>query len=206
MSQSLQLLAFAGSSREESFNRRLLAIAVAMLEAEGIGWDAPAPFAPDRIELADYPLPIYDGDLEAARGVPENAVKLRALFKAHRGLLIAAPEYNSSISPLLKNTLDWVSRPVPGEPGSLPYQDKLAALLAASPGALGGVRGLAALRSILVTLGVMVLPQQFGLAQAHDGFAADGSLRDARARERLHSVLAALARWLRAAAGGDGPA
>ncbi len=198
MSQSLQLLAFAGSSREESFNRRLLAIAVAMLEAEGIGCTL--------IELADYPLPIYDGDLEAARGVPENAVKLRALFKAHRGLLIAAPEYNSSISPLLKNTLDWVSRPVPGEPGSLPYQDKLAALLAASPGALGGVRGLAALRSILVTLGVMVLPQQFGLAQAHDGFAADGSLRDARARERLHSVLAALARWLRAAAGGDGPA
>lgn len=188
-----QVLAFAGSSREESYNRRLLANAVPLLEAEGVGCTL--------IELRDYPLPIYDGDLEAARGVPDNAIELRALFKAHRGLLIAAPEYNSSVSPLLKNTIDWVSRPVPREPGSLPFQDKLAALLSASPGGFGGLRGLAALRPVLVTLGVVVLPQQFCLAQAHAAFTDDGGLGDGQARERLQAVLRALARWLRASGG-----
>ena len=102
MSNAPRILAFAGSAREESFNKRLVRVAAAGAEAAGVACTV--------LDLRDFPLPIYDGDLEAAEGLPENAKRLRELFLAHQGLLIASPEYNSSISPLLKNTLDWVSR------------------------------------------------------------------------------------------------
>ncbi|MEQ8791200.1 MAG: NAD(P)H-dependent oxidoreductase [Pirellulaceae bacterium] len=179
-----RILALAGSTRRDSFNRRLIAAAAeAAREAGG---------EVTLVELKDYPLPLFDQDLEKDEGPPENARKLKALFLAHDALLIASPEYNSSISPLLKNLIDWVSRPEPGEPRLAAYQGKAASLLAASPGALGGLRGLVYLRSILGNIGVVVLPEQFALSQAHAAFDDDGSLKD----ESQHEKVAAVARRL----------
>jgi NAD(P)H-dependent FMN reductase len=97
---------------------------------------------------------------------------------AHQGFLICAPEYNSSISAVLKNAIDWVSRPQPNEPSGVAFRGKVAALLSASPGNLGGIRGLNTVRQVLNTLGVLVLPTQFGLPRANEAFAEDGSLKD----------------------------
>ncbi|HEY9397659.1 MAG TPA: NAD(P)H-dependent oxidoreductase, partial [Burkholderiales bacterium] len=115
-----RILAFAGSARRESLNRKLLNIAVqAAIEAGA---------AVTVLDLNDYPLPIYHGDLEAREGLPGNARKLKQLFLEHQGLLIASPEHNASVSALLKNTIDWVSRPDGGQNGLVPYQNKVAAL------------------------------------------------------------------------------
>jgi chromate reductase len=165
-----KILAFAGSTRRESFNRRL--IAVAAKAAEEAGGEVTL------VELVDYPLPLMNQDLEQEEGLPEAAKKLKALFLSHDALLISSPEYNSSITPLTKNVIDWVSRREPGEPRLAAYQGKVAALLAASPGALGGLRGLVHLRSILGNIGVVVLPAQFALSQANEAFDEDGSLKD----------------------------
>jgi len=130
------------------------------------------------LDLRDFPMPIYDGDLEDSEGLPAKALGLRRIMLAHQGLLIASPEYNSSLSPLPKNTIDWLSRPVDGEPGLLPFRDKVAALMAASPGALGGLRGLVHLRAILGNIGVIVLPAQVAIGKAHEAFDDRGALVD----------------------------
>lgn len=158
----IRILAFAGSTRHDSLNRRLIGVATSIARASGAEVTL--------LDLNDYPLPLYDGDLEAKAGLPEAALRLKTVFKSHDALMIASPEYNSSVPPLLKNTLDWVSREWLGESGLLPYQHKLAAIMAASPGALGGMRMLPHLRQILNTLGVMVLPGQFSLAHADQAF------------------------------------
>jgi NAD(P)H-dependent FMN reductase len=158
-----KILAFAGSTRNESLNRQALAHAVR--GARDAGADITL------IELSDYALPLYNGDLEVSHGLPEAAVRLKALFQAHHGLLLACPEYNGSITPLLKNTLDWVSRPRGEESGLLPYQGKWAGLVAASAGNLGGLRGLRHVREILTNLQVMVIPQQMALSQADKALA-----------------------------------
>lgn len=157
-----KILAFSGSIRRESWNRRLIQSAADA--ARAAGGDVTL------IDLADYPLPLIDEDLEAREGLPANVQRLKALFKAHDALLIASPEYNSSMPPLLKNTLDWVSREWQGESGLVPYQNKVAAIMAASPGPFGGMRMLPHLRQILNTLGVLVLPGQFSLAGADKAF------------------------------------
>ena len=144
-----KILVCSGSVRSGSFNGRLTALAakkLAILDAQVT-----------HLSLKDYPLPIYDGDLEDTNGVPENAKKLKRLFLAQDGIFLSCPEYNAGISPLLKNTLDWISRVK--EPGD-PYKTKVFALGAASTGAFGGMRGLIGMRTILeVGLGAMVLPQ-----------------------------------------------
>jgi chromate reductase, NAD(P)H dehydrogenase (quinone) len=157
-----KLLAFAGSIRQESFNRKALDYAVA--GARDAGAEVTL------IDLRDYALPLFDQDWESANGVPENAVNLKHLFIEHQGLLIASPEYNSSITPLLKNTLDWISRPWQGQSGLVPYQNKVAALVSASAGALGGLRSLRHVREILTTLGVMVIPRQQAVSNADKVF------------------------------------
>lgn len=174
-----KILAFSGSIRRGSWNRKLIRAAV---DAAGAaGGDVTL------IDLADYPLPLYDGDLEDRDGLPDNALRLKALFKEHDALLIASPEYNSSIPPLLKNTLDWVSREWQGESGLVPYQNKVAAILAASPGTLGGMRMLPHLRQILNTLGVLVLPGQFSLARADTAFDEENGALKSPAR--LHALV-----------------
>ncbi len=148
------------------------------------------------IDLKDYPLPIMDEDVEKESGAPANAVALKKLFIAHDGLMIAAPEYNSSITPLLKNTIDWVSRPAPGEPPLVAYSGKGAILMSASPGGLGGLRGLVTVRSILGNIGVIVLPDQVAVGRAFEAFNADGTLKDAKVQSGVENLGATLAGFL----------
>ena len=165
-----RILAFASSTRRESFNKKLVAIAAQGAREAGAEVTL--------IDLKDFPLPLFDQDLEAEQGMPENGKKLKKLFIDHDGLLIASPEYNSSFTAVLKNALDWVSRPAPGEPSLVAFRGKVATLMSASPGALGGLRGLVHVRSILGNLGVIVLPDQIAVAKAHDAFQPHGSLVD----------------------------
>jgi NAD(P)H-dependent FMN reductase len=178
------ILAFAGSTRRESFNKKLVPIA-----AKGAR-DAGAEVT--LIDLKDFPLPLFDQDLEAEQGMPENGKKLKQLFIDHDGLLIASPEYNSSITAVLKNAIDWVSRPAPGEPSLVAFRGKVATLMSASPGALGGLRGLVHVRSMLGNIGVIVLPDQIAVAKAHEAFQPDGSLTD----PKLHAGIEALGKTL----------
>ena len=169
-----RILVFAGSARRGSLNKQLARVAAKAAEAAG----GEVTF----VDLDDFPMPVYHGDLEAAEGLPEHARRLRAIFLAHDGLLIASPENNQSVSSLLKNTLDWLSRSIgdgKGENSGLaPYKGKLAGLLAASPGQFGGVRGLPHLRQILSSLGVTVLGAQVGIARADQAFDERGGLKD----------------------------
>ena len=156
----MRILAFAGSTRLESFNNRLVRI------AESGARDSGATVT--HIDLRDYRLPLFDQDEEAANGKPDGARALKQLLVDHDGLLIASPEYNSSVTGVLKNTIDWVSRPDDGDPFPLVgLRGKVVALMSASPGALGGLRGLVHLRSILGNLGCLVLPEQ--VAVRRDG-------------------------------------
>ncbi len=173
-----RVLCFAGSARRASLNKTLARLAAeAVLSAGGEA---------TLIDLADYALPVYHGDLELEAGVPAPARELAALIRSHAGLLIASPENNTSISALLKNTIDWVSR-IKDQPA---FSGKVAGLLAASPGHFGGVRGLYHLRAILVSLGVEVLAQQFVLPRANAAFDAEGRLLDAQHAEQVHRLAA----------------
>jgi NAD(P)H-dependent FMN reductase len=166
-----RILAFGGSLRRDSFNQKLVALAAEGARAAGADVTV--------ISLRDFPMPVFDQDLEDSSGKPEAAVRLKALFASHHGLLIASPEYNSSITAALKNAIDWVSRTdSDDEPPISALSGKSAVLCAASPGGLGGLRGLVHLRAILGNLGITVLPDQFALGSAHKAFAADGSLTD----------------------------
>jgi len=141
------------------------------------------------VDLRDLPMPLYDGDLEDSDGPPPNATKLYELMKEHQGLLLACPEYNSSITGVLKNAIDWVSRPREGEPPLAAFAGKVAALMSASPGALGGLRGLVHVRAILGNIGVVVIPNQVAVPKTMDAFDADGRLKD----KRLAGKIAGLA-------------
>lgn len=171
MSTKPRILAFAGSLRKDSYNKKLVAIAAQ--GARDAGADVTL------IDLADYPLPLFDEDCEREQGMPENGKKLKQLFLEHDGLLISSPEYNSGFSAVLKNAIDWVSRSAPGEKPLSAYVGKTAALIAASPGGFGGLRGLVPLRMLLGNIQVLVIPDQIVIAQAHEAFALDGSLKDA---------------------------
>jgi NAD(P)H-dependent FMN reductase len=149
------------------------------------------------LDFRDLSLPLFDEDLEARSGLPENVLKLKSLLKEHQGFLLSCPEYNSSITPLLKNAIDWASRPAPGEPGLVCFRDKVAALLAASPGGLGGLRGLVHVRSILGSIGTFVIPQQHALSNADEAFDATGDLKDRKQREAVLAIGAELARIVR---------
>ncbi|MEW6591764.1 MAG: NAD(P)H-dependent oxidoreductase [Pseudomonadota bacterium] len=176
-----KILAFAGSLRRDSWNRKLIGVAAEAARAAGAEVTL--------IDLADYPLPLMDEDLEAREGLPVNAQRLKALFKAHDALLIASPEYNSSLPPLLKNTLDWVSREWQGESGLVPYQGKVAALLAASPGSFGGMRMLPHLRQVLNALGVLVLPGQLSVPGAASAFDEADGTTILKSPARLHALV-----------------
>jgi chromate reductase, NAD(P)H dehydrogenase (quinone) len=180
-----KILAFAGSLRAESFNKKLVKIAAAGARAAG----AEVTY----LDLRDIPMPIFDEDLEKSDGLHPNARKLKDLMLAHHGFLISSPEYNSSISAALKNAIDWASRPVPGEKPLECFVDKVAGLVAASPGALGGLRGLVTIRSILGNIRVIVLPDQFALVKANEAFNADGSLKDVKQKETVEKIGATVA-------------
>ncbi len=167
----MKILAFAGSSRKESLNKKLIKIAAkGAIEAGAIV---------TVVDLADYPMPIYNGDLEADEGMPQNAQKFKKLLLEHDGIMIASPEYNSSFSPLLKNVLDWASRAeTEDEVPYSAYKDKVVVIMSASPGALGGSRGLVFLRMLLSNMSMIVLPNQKSISKANKAFNEDGSLRE----------------------------
>jgi len=182
-----KILAFAGSTRTGSFNRQALEHAVQ--GARDAGAEVTL------IDLRDYVLPLFNGDLELSHGQPEASVRLKALFKSHQGLLIACPEYNASITPLLKNTLDWVSRPHGEESGLVPYQGKLAALVSASAGNLGGLRGLRHVREVLTQLQVMVIPKQMALSHADKELADPTSPALKGLADTGRALAEAISRW-----------
>lgn len=188
-----KVLAFAGSLRKDSFNKKLVRVAADAVRAAG--------GEVTLIDLKDFPMPIYDGDIESSEGIPPNAKKLKELMRAHPAFLISSPEYNTSITGVLKNTIDWASRAEKGEPPLACFDAKVAGLLSASPGALGGIRSLMAIRGILSNIRVLVIPEQQALPKANEAFGPDGKLLDAKIQagvenlaRRLVAVTTALAR------------
>ena len=188
MTTTAKLLFFAGSARTGSHNKKLAQLGAMIAEANGI----PATF----LDLGDYPMPIYNGDSEASEGPPENATKLKTVLEGHNGVFIASPEYNASISPLLKNTLDWLSRVrAEGEAPLEVFKTRVFAVGSASPGGMGGLRSLITLRHVLeLGLGALVLPDQFAVPRAHDAFGEDGHLTNKEAQERYKLLIQKLAR------------
>lgn len=183
-STPIPLLVFAGSSRAQSWNRKLAKVAAEA--ARGAGAQV------THLELADFDLPLYNGDLET-RGIPHDVIRLKEIFHAHPAWLVVSPEYNGSYTGLLKNTIDWVSRPVAGDPlwanGGKPFAGKVVGMLSASPGALGGLRSLSHLAPLLMNLQCWVSPKQFALAKAGEAFDPDGRLATEASRTAVHGVV-----------------
>lgn len=189
-----RFLCLSGSLRAESFNTRLLGVARGLLD--GAGGQSEAVSA-DTLRA----LPLMDQDLEAREGLPEPARELKRRFAQADGLLIASPEYNGSVTPLLKNVIDWVSRPDEDLPAPRCFGGKPVALIAASPSALGGMRGLRHVREILGNLGALVVPAQFTLPAAGNAFDDNGLLSDPKRRQALSAVIDDLLFWARASKG-----
>jgi NAD(P)H-dependent FMN reductase len=186
-----KILVFAGSIRTGALSAKLAAIAareIALADTEVT-----------KISLADYPLPIYDGDLEKAKGVPDNALKLARLIAAQHGVFIATPEYNHSLPPLLKNTIDWISRIVPAQSG-IKYRHKVYAIGGTSDGPIGGARAIIDLRKVLAAgLGAIVVPGKIEVSRAQDAFDEAGEFipeAPAKALKTLVRDLVDLARRL----------
>jgi chromate reductase, NAD(P)H dehydrogenase (quinone) len=167
---AVRVLVFAGSLRAASLNKKLARIAAGLVQEAG----AEATF----IDLKDFPLPVYDGDLESASGLPPNARKLKDLFIAHDAFVIACPEYNAGVTGALKNAIDWVSRQDGDESGVLPYEGKVVGLCSAAGGVLFGIRAMEMLRGILMNLGCLVVPKRLGVPRANQAFDASDRLTD----------------------------
>lgn len=183
-----KILAFAGSTHSDSFNKKLIKIAVD--GAIDVGVEVTF------IDLRDFPMALYDGDLEQREGLPANTRKLKDLMLTHQGFLISSPEYNSSISGVLKNTIDWTSRQTDGESPLACYKGKIAGLMSASPGGLGGLRGLVHVRSILENIGVLVIPDQIAIVKANEAFNSDGTLKNKTQEEQVKNIGASVAKIL----------
>ena len=175
-----RILAFSGSARKDSFNQQLATAAARHAEAAGADVTL--------VNLRDFPMPLFNQDEEAEIGQPDSVKELKGLFAEHHGLLIASPEYNGLPTPLLKNTLDWLSRKHDDEPSMMAYTGKVAAIMGASGGGLGGLRGLVHLRALLNNLGVVVQPKQHALSGAHKAFDDDGGLVNERDQSSIDSL------------------
>jgi chromate reductase len=177
-----KILVFAGSIRTSSFNARLAALAAKEIVLAGADVT--------HISLVDYPMPLYDADTEAQSAQPENALKLKRMMMTHQGVFIASPEYNASVTPLLKNTIDWVSRVREGREQPLAaYRNRVFALGAASNGAYGGMRSLMAIRQVLeLGCGALVIPEQVAVTRASEAFDEMDNLKDERSARTLKTV------------------
>jgi len=186
VSDPIRLLAFAGSLRAGSFNRKLIRVLAAGANAAGAEVDL--------VELRELPFPVYDGDLEST-DFPANVRALQDRLAQADGLLIATPEYNGSVPGVLKNALDWISRPQrDGKPGTALFTGKPVGLGSASPCALGGLRSLIGLRDMLAKFGLWVAPTQIAIGGADKAFNAAGDLADEARRKQVHAVGAAVVR------------
>jgi chromate reductase, NAD(P)H dehydrogenase (quinone) len=182
-----RLLFFAGSARTGSLNRKLAAYAHSLAIQNG--------HSADLIELGDYPLPVYNADLQNAEGIPENARKLKALIGGYQGVFIASPEYNASVPAMLKNTLDWLSRiKDEGEQPLQLFKTRVWAISSASPSLHGGARGLIALRQVLaIGLTALVLGDQFAVSKANEAFDDAGNAKDELVRKTVSGIVDRLA-------------
>jgi NAD(P)H-dependent FMN reductase len=180
MPMTPKILAFAGSTRDGSFNKKLIKVAEDAARSTGA--------EVTHLDLRDLNLPLFDGDLEAKITLPEGGKRIKDLMRASHAFLISAPEYNSSISGVLKNAIDWASRPEPGQPPLSCFTDKVAGLMSASPGALGGLRGLVTLRSILENIGTVCLPKQLSVSKANEAFTDDGKLKDPKQQASVEAI------------------
>ena len=180
----MKLLIFAGSTRQNSFNRRLAAAAA--VQAREAGADV------THIELADFDIPMYNADLEA-RGTPADVIRLKTLMFEHPAWLICSPEYNGSYTALLKNTIDWASSPVKSDPawtdGFKPFAGKVVGMLSASNGALGGLRSQSHLAPLLLNVQCWLAPKAFALSRAADAFDANGALVSEAHRKSVRAVV-----------------
>ena len=180
----MNLLVFAGSTRQQSVNRRLAHATAVLARAAGA--------QVTHIELGDYDIPMYNADLEA-RGTPADVVRLKQVMHEHPAWIVCTPEYNASYPALVKNTFDWVSSPVKGDPvwsdGFRSTQGKVVGVLSASPGALGGLRSQSHLVPLLLNLQMWVAPRNYALGKAGEAFDADGQLREPH-RGNVQAVLA----------------
>jgi chromate reductase, NAD(P)H dehydrogenase (quinone) len=190
MSTPIRILAFAGSLRRDSLNKKL--VRVAAEDARAAGAEVTL------IDLRDFEMPVYDGDLEAASGLPDVVRRFKTLMIEHDAFLISTPEYNSSIPGVLKNTIDWASRAEPGEKPLACFERKVAGLVSASPGMLGAVRSLVTVRAILENLRVLVIPEHVAVGKAHEAFGAEGNLIDAKRAESVRNVAARLVHVVKA--------
>jgi NAD(P)H-dependent FMN reductase len=180
MNSDTRILVFAGSTRTGAYSGQLAALAARELAAAGA--------AVTHISLADYPLPIYDGDHEEDKGVPENALKLARLIAAQDGVFIATPEYNQSLPPLLKNTLDWISRVK--STGTVPYRNKVYAIGSTSDGMMGGARALVELRKVVAaSVKGIVVPGKIEIPRAQGAFNESGELIDERPATLLKDLV-----------------
>jgi chromate reductase len=190
MAYQPKILAFAGSLRTDSFNKKLIKIAAKGAEDAGA--------AVTLIDLKDYPLPLYDQEIEDKQGLPDNAKKIKELMWAHDGFLLSCPEYNSSISGVLKNVIDWASRNASKDEVYLScFIDKVITLMSASPGQLGGLRGLVHVRSIFGNINSLVLPKQKSISQANNAFADDGTLKDPKQQQEVLDLGKTLSNFLK---------
>lgn len=180
---SVQILVFAGSARRDSLNKKLAQTAAHTIQQQG----GQATF----IDLADFDIPLYHGDLESEHGIPADVQRLQDLLAQHQGVLIVSPEYNGMPTPLLLNTLDWLSR---GSQGLSNFTGKPAALLSASPGGLGGLRSLWPMRQFLSNLGLLVLANQLAVGSAQDAFNDEGLLSNPRQQDSLNQITQQLLR------------
>lgn len=181
MSNQPKILAFAGSSRIDSFNKKLVKFAVEGAKKAG----AEVRY----IDLLDYPMPLFNEDLEKQEGLPQKVLEFKRLLRSHQGFLISCPEYNGSITPLLKNAIDWASRSELNEKPLSCFQGKVAALLATSPGGLGGIRGLVHVRAILEGIGVLVIPEQKAIPNAYQAFDESGQLQDEKQAQGVIKIV-----------------
>jgi NAD(P)H-dependent FMN reductase len=182
------LLAFAGSLRTASFNKKLVAVAVQGAREAGAEVTL--------LDLRELPMPIYDGDDEAEHGLPDNARVFKRLLMEHHGVLIATPEYNSQYPGVLKNVIDWASRREDGEQPLAAFTGKVAGVMSASPGALAGLRGQALLRAQLAYLGMVVVPARIGVGRASDAFDSDGGLKDDKQHRSVRDLGAETVRFV----------
>lgn len=181
LSAEVNVLAFAGSTRSGSYNKQLVLEAANMAKQMGAHVST--------IDLNNYPMPFYDGDLETNSGMPEKARQLRNQMIQNQVIIIATPEYNGSISAVLKNAIDWASRSEQGGPSRDAFKGKIFLLLSASQGPGGGKRSLAHLKSIIENVGGTVLSEEISLANAHQAFDSQGHLNDAAVKTAIQKAL-----------------